>query len=158
MAKVTGTATYAAEYKLPQLCHAVMVTSAIAKGTVRSIDDSAARRSAGVLLVMTAQSVMRLPNNGRPDNEMPAGRTLSLLQDNKVSYNGEAIAVIVGETLEAAQLGARLLVVRYDEQSPALDFQLEKAQAVVPSSMNGKESGPGAWRCRARSCWRRCGD
>ena len=49
-AKVTGRAVYAAEQKAPNSAHAVLVTSAIAKGTIASLDTAAAQlTSAGDL-------------------------------------------------------------------------------------------------------------
>ena len=44
-AKVTGAATYSAEYnQLPGLVHAVLKTSDVAKGRITSIDTSAAQK------------------------------------------------------------------------------------------------------------------
>ena len=42
--KVTGCAPYTGDQKIPNVVHAVLVTSAIAKGHIASIDTSAAER------------------------------------------------------------------------------------------------------------------
>ncbi len=44
-AKVTGTATYSAEFKIPNMAHAVMVTSTIPKGRIASLDTRAAEKA-----------------------------------------------------------------------------------------------------------------
>lgn len=59
--KVTGGARYAAEYALPNLVHAVLVTSTIAKGRIRAMDTSAAERVAGVVKVLTPFNAPKLP-------------------------------------------------------------------------------------------------
>ena len=66
--KVTGRATYAADHDLPNLAHAVMVTSTVAKGRVKKLDATAAEHAAGVLAVITHVNAPspRLPSPWRP--------------------------------------------------------------------------------------------
>ena len=45
--KVTGAATYSAEYKLANTAYAFLVTSTIANGTIKSIDTEAAENAPG---------------------------------------------------------------------------------------------------------------
>ncbi|MFP4906563.1 xanthine dehydrogenase family protein molybdopterin-binding subunit, partial [Paraburkholderia sp. BR14261] len=96
-----------------RLAHAVLVTSTIASGTITSIDSSPAQSMPGVLLVMTYQSAMRLPNGGRSPLKPPAGRHLTLLQDNVVRYSNEPVAVVVADTLEHATDAARHVDIAY---------------------------------------------
>ncbi|MGH9945213.1 MAG: molybdopterin cofactor-binding domain-containing protein, partial [Pyrinomonadaceae bacterium] len=51
--KVTGAATYAAEFKVENLAHGVLVQSAIARGRIRELDTGEAEREPGVLAVIT---------------------------------------------------------------------------------------------------------
>jgi len=111
--KVTGEARYAAEFPEARLAHAVLVTSTIARGTIASIDASRAQAVPGVLLVMTHENAPRLPNGGKAQLAPPAGRRLSLLQDNEVHYNNEPVAVVVADTLEHATDAARQLRITY---------------------------------------------
>jgi CO/xanthine dehydrogenase Mo-binding subunit len=90
MLKVTGSASYAADFPEARLAHAVLVTSTVASGTIASIDTRRAQALAGVLLVMTWQNAMRLPNGGHTPLAPPAGRRLTLLQDNVVRYSHDA--------------------------------------------------------------------
>ena len=58
-AKVTGAATYAAEFRPRGLVHAVLVPATIAHGRITSIDTSAAERAPGVLKVFTPSNFPR---------------------------------------------------------------------------------------------------
>jgi len=68
--KVTGAARYSAEYHLPGLVYAVLVTSTIAKGTIKSIDSKAADNAPGVLAVISHVNAVRPPGYAA-DNEHP---------------------------------------------------------------------------------------
>ncbi|CAB3796584.1 Aldehyde oxidoreductase molybdenum-binding subunit PaoC [Paraburkholderia caffeinitolerans] len=138
MLKVTGGANYAADFPEARLAHAVLVTSTVASGTIASIDTSRARAMPGVLLVMTSQNAMRLPNAGRPPVSPPAVRRLTLLQDNVVRYSNEPVAVVVADTLEHAADAAQHVSVTYAAMPATLDFARAKAQAHTPVAMPGR--------------------
>src|ERR1700712_2259744 len=103
VAKVTGKAIYSAEHPLPRLAHAVIVNSTIASGRISAIDTDRASGMAGVLLVMTHLTAPRLPAGGKAGaGQPPAGRILNLLQEDRIYYNNQPLAVVVAETLEQA--------------------------------------------------------
>jgi xanthine dehydrogenase YagR molybdenum-binding subunit len=128
-AKVTGAAKYAAEFQIPQLAYAVMVTSTIPNGRIQRMETAAAQRAAGVLTIMTPANAPKLPQGGKAAVHPPAGRVLSLLQDDLVHYNNQPIAVVVAETLNQALYAASLIRVRYQEEPAQLDFQAGFATA-----------------------------
>ncbi|WP_321792943.1 xanthine dehydrogenase family protein molybdopterin-binding subunit [Caballeronia sp. J97] len=136
--KVTGQARYSADNTDAKLAHAVLVTSTVAKGRIASIDTSRAQSMPGVLLVMTYQNAMRLPNNGVPDAQPPAVRKLTLLQTGEVRYSNEPVAVVVADTLEHAQGAARHVDVRYEAAVPNADFERAKPSAYQPEKMMGR--------------------
>ncbi|SAK78356.1 aldehyde oxidase and xanthine dehydrogenase [Caballeronia hypogeia] len=136
--KVTGQARYSADNSDAKLAHAVLVTSTVAHGRIGSIDASRAQAMPGVLLVMTYQNAMRLPNNGIPDAQPPAVRKLTLLQTNEVRYSNEPVAVVVADSLEHAQGAARYVDVRYEAAMPNADFERAKASAYQPEKMMGR--------------------
>ncbi|TDG05698.1 xanthine dehydrogenase family protein molybdopterin-binding subunit [Paraburkholderia guartelaensis] len=138
MLKVTGGALYASDFPETRLAHAVLVTSTIASGTITSIDTSRAQSMPGVLLVMTYQTAMRLPNGGRSPLKPPAGRHLTLLQDNVVRYSNEPVAVVVADTLEHATDAARHVSIAYAPTQATLDFNRAKGDAHAPPSMMGR--------------------
>lgn len=131
--KVTGGARYAAEYPLPNMSHAVLITSTIAKGRVRRIDSAAVERMPGVLTVLTPQNAMKLPgfegsggNNAGAQGPAARGalrmRVPTLLQDDLVHYNGQPIGVVVAETFEHATAAAHSARVEYVAETPVLEF------------------------------------
>ncbi|CAG9243855.1 Xanthine dehydrogenase, molybdenum binding subunit [Paraburkholderia unamae] len=136
--KVTGGALYASDFPEARLAHAVLVTSTIASGTIASIDTSRAQSMPGVLLVMTYQNAMRLPNGGRTPLKPPAGRHLTLLQDNAVRYSNEPVAVVVADTLEHATDAARHVDIAYAPTQATLDFDRAKGDAHAPPSPMGR--------------------
>ncbi|WP_133647022.1 xanthine dehydrogenase family protein molybdopterin-binding subunit [Paraburkholderia flava] len=138
--KVTGEARYAAEFPEARLAHAVLVTSTIARGTIESIDTARAQSLPGVLLVMTYANAPRLPNNGRPALSPPAGRRLSLLQDNEVHYSNEPVAVVVADTLEHATDAARQLRITYRSVPATVDFTQARAHAYAPVKPQGRQT------------------
>lgn len=136
--KVTGQARYSGEFPEAQLAHAVLVTSTVAKGRIAAVDTARAQSMPGVLLVMTHQNAMRLPNGGIADVAPPAVRRLTLLQTNEVRYSNEPVAVVVADTLERATDAARYVQVRYEATAPNADFQRAKPQAFAPEKMNNR--------------------
>ena len=75
--KVTGGARYAAEHNLENMAYGVLVMSTIPSGTIRSIDDSAAKKSPGVLVaaavwaaVAEAGETLRRMGVGAPSHQL----------------------------------------------------------------------------------------
>ena len=127
-AKVTGGARYAAEHPLPGLVHAVLVTSTIARGRIATLHTARAEKMRGVLLVMTHR------NAPRADPAPPGGRVLSLLQDDRVRYNHQPVALVLADTLEHAQDAARTVMISYAADPAHLDFGRARASAGAPGA------------------------
>ncbi|MBF9030378.1 molybdopterin-dependent oxidoreductase [Rhodobacterales bacterium HKCCE3408] len=119
IAKVTGTATFAADNAPANLLHAVYVSAAIARGTVTSMDVEAAKAHPGVVEVYTPDNVPPLPGDASSKPFMFAFR-FEPLQDNSVRYANQPIALVLAETLEAATEGARLLAPKYAAETPRI--------------------------------------
>ncbi|MDP9154130.1 MAG: xanthine dehydrogenase family protein molybdopterin-binding subunit [Pseudomonadota bacterium] len=138
--KVTGQARYSADNPEAKLAHAVLVTSTIARGQVLSMDTARVQSMPGVLLVMTHETAMRLPNGGKPDASPPAVRRLTLLQTDEVRYSNEPVAVVVADTLERATDGARKLQasIKYEAATPNADYRRAKGSAYRPEKMMGR--------------------
>jgi xanthine dehydrogenase YagR molybdenum-binding subunit len=140
-AKVSGAARYTAEHPVEGLAHAVLVTSTIPSGRVLRIDDSAARDVPGVLLVMTADNAMRLPQETKDGKIMPpVGRRLTLLQEPDVYYNNQPIAVVVADTFEHAREAGSRLRVEYERTPAVLDFDQTKQSVHPPEKVLTEET------------------
>jgi xanthine dehydrogenase YagR molybdenum-binding subunit len=145
-AKVSGAATYTAEHQIDGLTHAVLVTSTIPSGRVLRIDDTDAKQVPGVLLVMTPQNVMRLPQETKDGKiQPPIGRRLTLLQEDDVYYNNQPIAVVVADTLEHARDAAARVRVEYEHKEAILDFEQAKGELEVPESSTASWPAACAW-------------
>jgi len=119
--KVTGRAIYAADNRPDGLLYAAMVVSTIARGRVVGFDVEAARGHAGVVEVMTSEN--RPPLFVNPDlHDQPFNFKFEALQNDRVRYAGQPIAVVIAETLEAASEGAALLAPRYERETPRVDI------------------------------------
>src|SRR5665213_1581068 len=97
-AKITGTAKYAAEFDVPNVAYAVMVLSTVGSGRITKMNTAQAQRAPGVITIMTPSNAPKLPEGGKAAVHPPAGRVLSLLQDDQVHYNNQPIALVVAET------------------------------------------------------------
>ncbi len=127
--KVTGQARYAADNHPPGMLHAALAVSSIARGRVTGLDVEAARAHPGVVAVMTPANRPALALH--PDDKAgPFVFRMDLLQDDTVRYAGQPIAVVIGETLEAATEGAALLAPRYAAE-PA-HTGLDDGEVFVP--------------------------
>ena len=131
--KVTGAATYAAEFNVPGLAYAAVVRSTVASGRITSIDSAEAERAAGVLGVLTHRNAPRLayqPLKGLPNPAV--GERLHVLQDDRVNHQGQPIALVIADTLEQANYAARLVRITYGSEAAATD--IDHAEVVDPTN------------------------
>ena len=110
-----------------------MAVAAIAHGRVTGMDVAAAQAHPGVVAVMTPDN--RPPLAQDPDaKDHPFMFRLDLLQNDRVRYPGQAIAVVIAETLEAATEGVALLAPRYAAEDPLVG--IDAADPFVPPDSN----------------------
>jgi xanthine dehydrogenase YagR molybdenum-binding subunit len=127
--KVTGGARYTADIPAPAAAHAAIVHSRIANGRTLSIDTTEAARAPGVLAVLTHENMPRL--KALPWSHLcPQGQTYLPLQDDKIHYAGQPVAVVVAETLDQAAYAGTLIGVAYEADKPVV-FRPEMASAAV---------------------------
>jgi xanthine dehydrogenase YagR molybdenum-binding subunit len=121
--KVTGAATYAADYRLPNMLYGVPVGSTIAAGELLSLDIAAARATPGVVEIFHHDNFEKLreaPSTGMPDGPDPiVDERRPPLSDTTIRYYGQYIALVVAETFEAASEGAMLVRATYRPTDPA---------------------------------------
>jgi xanthine dehydrogenase YagR molybdenum-binding subunit len=117
--KVTGRARYAADNTAPNLLHAVVVTATVPAGRVTAIETAAALDEAGVILVLTHADMPRLA----PMDSPPIAQSFIPMQSDEIRHEGQPIAIVLGNKLEAAEAGAQRIEARY-----------ERAEARVPAA------------------------
>jgi CO/xanthine dehydrogenase Mo-binding subunit len=112
--RVTGSQRYVADIKLVDALQVKLVGLPVARARIVSIDTSAALAVPGVRLVMTPEDLPRpVPRFGPQFTDRP------VLADGETKYHGEPVAAVAAETKDAAEEGARLVKVEYEEL-PAL--------------------------------------
>jgi xanthine dehydrogenase YagR molybdenum-binding subunit len=133
-AKVTGAAKYAAEYKVPNLAYGCVVSSAIAKGRIRSIDAGDALRLKGVLQVFTHENAPRPGQSDQSytDQVAPPGSPFRPLHDAEILYSAQPVALVVAENLEIARYAASLVRIEYESEEHATDLKSRRGEAYVP--------------------------
>src|SRR5438874_8729533 len=130
--KVTGRATYAAEFDVPGQAHGAIVRSTIANGRIASIDSTAAERATGVITVLTHRNAPRLAYRLHKAMVDPAiGERLHVLQDDRVNHQGQPIALVIADTLEQAIHAAALLRVTYAAETGITD--ISRVEPVLPT-------------------------
>ena len=131
--KVTGAAPFAAEFPVDEIL-AALTYAAIPKGRIKTLDTTAAEAAPGVVLVMTHQNAPKLEPtpvfNSEPKAAGPSD--LPILQDDRIHWNGEAIAVVLAETQEEADYAKSLIRATYEVEDAVVAFDSAKTHARCP--------------------------
>ncbi len=119
---LTGTGRYTDDINLPGQAHAFILRSPHAHAVIRSIETSKAKAAAQVLCVLTGEDVAAdglgdvpciaaVTNRDGSKSPVPPN---PLLKRERVRHVGDAVALVVAETLDAARDAAELVAVDYD--------------------------------------------
>jgi len=111
--KVTGAARYTTDLALPGMLHAAILTSPHASARIVRVDLSDARSVPGVRAVLMGS-----------DLDVRLGlylRDKRILARDVVRYQGEPVAAVAADTLDAAREACRRICVEYDELPAVLD-------------------------------------
>jgi xanthine dehydrogenase YagR molybdenum-binding subunit len=134
--KTTGAATFAADNHKPGMLYAALAVSGIARGRVTALNLAAARAHPGVVEIMTPQNAPKLAMD--PDaKKHPFMFRLDLLQNDRVRYPNQPIAVVIADSLEAATEGAALLAPTYETEPARVG--LDSADSFVPKAIGAGE-------------------
>jgi carbon-monoxide dehydrogenase large subunit len=123
-----GTGGYVDDLKIDGLTRAVFVRAPVAHARIVSVDLGEARAAPGVLGVWAAPDLA-----GKLVNDVASGTIKNLdgsasarpkrpvLAEGRVRHVGEAVALVVAETLQQARDAAELVAVEYDELPAVTD-------------------------------------
>lgn len=138
--KVQGKARFAAEFAPESLVYAAVVFSTIAKGRMAILDTAAVEAAPGVVLVMTYRNAPRL-------KPMPlfltaakaaGGDNLPIMQDDRIHWNGQPVAVVLADTQEQADHAKSLIRITYAVEPAATSFADAKAKGTEPGLFMGE--------------------
>lgn len=128
VAKVTGKATYVAEFPVKNAAYGYLAMSDIAKGSIKSIDTKAAEKVAGVLKVYTHLNATKT---------LAKGNAFAAFQSDKIVFNDQPIALVVAETYEQARYAANLIKAEYIKE----ESQTDTLEAKKQTSLNVPQEG-----------------
>lgn len=126
---VSGRAIYTDDQRLPSgMLSLYPVLSPHASAKILNIDVTPATQVVGVVTVLTAADIPGENNTGVIVHDEP------LLPTDAVSYWGQPIVWVVGETEDAARMGAAKVVVEYEPLPPVLTIQ----EAIATENFHSK--------------------
>jgi CO/xanthine dehydrogenase Mo-binding subunit len=108
-AKAAGLKSFLQDFTLPGMLHARMVLARRPHAKIRSIVLDGALDARGVVAVATAGDVPGQNRVGVVVDDQP------LFADVKARYEGDCVAIVAGETPDAALAGAGLVRVEYED-------------------------------------------
>lgn len=145
--KVTGAARYGSdEYGGRNPAHAYLRTSAIARGRIVRIDETAARAVPGVLEILTFRNVGDRIKPGKTFSDQGyMGTSIAPLASPDIRHDGQIVALVVADSFEAARDAAQRLVIDYAEEQPSATFGsaglTEGPVHPKPKSKEGEQGG-----------------
>jgi carbon-monoxide dehydrogenase large subunit len=144
---LTGRGTYFDDLRFEGVCHAVFARSPHAHARIVGIDVSAACAAPGVLAVLDASDVSKAglkplmpavranPKTGEPFAFLPQ----PLLAEDVVRHVGEAVVMVIAETVDQALDAADLVDVHYEP----LPHATTPAEAMAPDAPSIAPDVPG---------------
>ena len=128
--KLTGRTRYAGDLSFPGLVHARLVLSPYAHARIVSIDSTAALAIPGVVAVYTSETLGMANANSTSRSQAP-------LAHQEVCWCGHPVAIVLGETEEAAEDGVAAVDVEYEP----LPVVIDPIAALQPNSPLARTRG-----------------
>lgn len=135
-AKVTGRATYSAEYKVQNHVYGFLVGSTVATGRIKSIDTKNAERAPGVLAVITHLNSPKVPGyqTGKDPAKPPTGgQPLRIFYNDEIFYYDQPIALVIADTFERVLHAAKLVGAQYEKAAHETDIEANLTKAKIPT-------------------------
>ncbi len=107
------------------MLHAILVGAPVAAGRLRGVDVTAARVLPGVTAVLTAADLPDFPELAAPS----AVRVMPF-SDDRIRYEGQPVAIVLAESVEAAEAGRAAVVVDCEREAPVLIGQGRREPAM----------------------------
>lgn len=126
--KVQGKTRFAAEFPYENISYAALAFSTVARGRITELDVSKAEAAPGVILVMTYKNAprMKAPSLMMSSPTAAGSSNLPVMQNDEIHWNGQPIALVLGETQEQADYAASLVVAKYEMLPAVTSFEEAK--------------------------------
>ena len=144
---LTGKGTYTSDCNLPGQLHAVFVRSDRAHAKILNIDVSAAEKAPGIRAVLTGESIapanlkrlqplVAYPGRGGMKIIVPDRPALAR---GKVRYVGEALALVIADSANAALSATELVIIDYEDLPAVIGVE----RALAPGATLVHDEIPG---------------
>ncbi len=132
-AKVTGEATYAAEFNAPGCLYGAVVTSPVARGRIERIDADLALGVEGVFGVLTHENrpPMADADPAYADEVAPPGSPFRPLYNDRILFSGQPVALVLARDWETARFAASQVWIDYRREPHATDLLRPRKQAFT---------------------------
>ena len=130
--KLTGAARYAADHRPDGVLHAILVGAPVAAGRLRGVDAAAALVLPGVTAVLTAADLPCFP-------ELPPPSAVRVMpfSDDRIRYEGQPVAIVLAESVEAAEAGRAAVIVDCERETPVLIGHGRREPAMGEDEVRG---------------------
>jgi carbon-monoxide dehydrogenase large subunit len=128
---LTGRGRFTADIRPTDAAHVAFVRSQHARGRLIQVDTSAAACVPGVIAVFTARDLGPLcvpPIN--PLLPLERAESFDLLANERISWSGQPVAIVVAESRAAARAAADQVVPEVDPEQAVTDFGVESDPVV----------------------------
>lgn len=134
--KVTGTAQYTADLKLPGMLYTKLLKSPHAHARIIRIDTSEAEKLLGVRAILTGKEVPYKFGIYMQDKE--------ILAQEKVHHVGEPVVAVAADTEEIAEQAVKLIKVEYEELPAVFDQRdaMKEGAPLVHECLHEYEHAP----------------
>ena len=139
--KVKGAARFASEFAMKSMVYAALAYSTIARGRLATLDTNAAEKAPGVVLVMTHRNAPRMkppPAFFGGVVKGVSGDDLPIMQNDRIHWNGQPIAVVLAGTQEQADHATSLIRATYEVEQAITGFEEAKARGCRPARFLGE--------------------
>lgn len=138
--KVQGAAPFAAEFALDGMLYASLAFSTIPRGRIAKLDVAAAERAPGVVMVMTHENAiaMKAIPFFQAAPKSAAGDDLPVMQDDRIHWNGQPIAVVLAATQEQTDHARSLIRATYVEEHAVTSFAEAKRNGLSLGNFQGE--------------------
>jgi carbon-monoxide dehydrogenase large subunit len=146
-ALVTGKGRFSDDPLMPNQAYAAFLRSPHAHARIVSVNTEASKKAKGVIAVLTAADMNEAgvtslsrhpPIQGRGGSKLQTPHRPALAGE-KVLYAGEAVAMLIAETLGQAYDAADLVVLEYEELPPVVELR----DAMKPGAPQLHQDVPG---------------
>lgn len=138
--KVRGAAPFAAEFALDGMLYAALMFGTVPKGRIATLDTTQAEQAPGVVLVMTHRNAPRMAPMPlfMTAEKAGGGDNLPIMQDDRIHWNGQPIALVLAETQEQADHAISLIRATYEAEAAVTSFGTAKARGTEPGLFMGQ--------------------